>query len=100
MVSECFDRYDFDYIGLESFDFCGPQSRAKISHARWTSFSHINWYKKCRAFHKDIKKSPGILAKGKTPPTRFVPAYMIGSPLTTSKRCPFRPGATATSLRR
>jgi len=50
---------------LESFDFCGPQSRAKISHARWTSFSHINWYKKCRAFHKDIKKSPGILAKGK-----------------------------------
>jgi hypothetical protein len=52
MVPECFDRYDFDYIGLESFDFCGPQSRAKISHARWTSFSHINWYKKCRAFHK------------------------------------------------
>jgi hypothetical protein len=42
------DRYDFDYIGLESFDFRGPRSDAKIGHARWTlrdRFSHVSWYK-------------------------------------------------------
>jgi hypothetical protein len=52
MVPECFDRYDFDYNGVESFDFRGPRSGGKIGPVRRTLrdlFSYVSWYKSRRA---------------------------------------------------
>jgi hypothetical protein len=51
MVPECFDRYDFDYIDLESFEFRGPRSGSRIDHALWTLrdlFPYVSWYKSRR----------------------------------------------------
>jgi len=61
MVPECFDRYDFDYIALELFDFRGPRSGAKIGHARCTLrdlFSSVFGTKV--AGHSNVME-PGVL---------------------------------------
>lgn len=57
MAPECFDRYNFDYIGLRSFDLRVPRSDAQIDHIRWTlrdPFSHVCWFKKRRAAHNEV----------------------------------------------
>src|ERR1017187_1905131 len=62
MVPECFDRYDFDYIGLESFEFRGPRSGVRIGHARWSLrdlFSYVSWYKGRRPLHLPQPQKPG-----------------------------------------